>query len=70
MTTSLNPAQRRVFELLRRATAAVPAPAGLADGLHADLEDALSPWVAHLGGERLYGHRVSLCCVGGLYCLS
>jgi hypothetical protein len=56
MTTSLNPAQRRVFELLRRPAAgdgAGPVPEGLADDLLARLEAALTDVVGHLGGERL-----------------
>ncbi len=56
MTTSLNPAQRRVFELLRRpgvGDGAAPVPAGLAEGLAARLEGALADVVGHLGGERL-----------------
>jgi hypothetical protein len=57
VTTALNPAQRRVFELLRRSTAPAPAPEGMATALHADLEDALSSWVAHLGGERFFVNK-------------
>ena len=65
MTTSLNPAQRRVFELLRRSTPSVAAPPGMADALHADLEDALAPWVAYLGGERLYVNKHALVRIHG-----
>jgi hypothetical protein len=54
MTMSLNPTQRRVFEVLRRsADATPPAPDGLGDALVAELETALADTVAHLGGERL-----------------
>jgi PD-(D/E)XK nuclease superfamily len=60
VTTALNPAQRRVFELLRRSTASTPAPEGLAAALHADLEDALSAWVSHLGGERFFVNKHDL----------
>jgi hypothetical protein len=60
VTTALNPAQRRVFELLRRSTASAPAPQGLAAALHADLADALSAWVPHLGGERFYVNKHDL----------
>src|SRR5262245_35457535 len=54
VTTSLNPAQRRVFELLRRSAGAPgAAPEGLGDALAAELEASLTDVVAHLGGERL-----------------
>jgi RecB family exonuclease len=62
MTTSLNPAQRRVFDLLRRsASPSSPSvPDGLGDALAAELETALTDTVAQLGGERLYVNKHDL----------
>ena len=54
MTTSLNPAQRRVFELLRRTVDPVPAPEGLAGRVVTELEAGVADLVEQLGGEPLH----------------
>jgi len=54
MTTSLNPAQRRVFELLRRTGDPPPAPDGLAGRVVTELEAGLADLTTQLGGEPLH----------------
>jgi hypothetical protein len=60
MTTSLNPAQRRVLELLRRSGDPAPAPEGLAPGVVAALEHGLADLVDQLGGEPLLVNKHAL----------
>ena len=55
-----NPAQQRVIDLLGRPTTAPVFDAGIGEQLRTDLEDALSPHVERLGGERLFVSKHAL----------
>src|SRR5438067_794919 len=54
MTTSLNPAQRRVYDLLRRTGDPPPAPEGLAAHVVTEVEAGLADVADLLGGEPLH----------------
>jgi len=61
MTTSLNPAQRHVLDVLGRPDVPVaPAPEGLAGRVVTELETGLADSTEHLAGERLYVNKHAL----------
>jgi PD-(D/E)XK nuclease superfamily len=66
MTTSLNPAQQRVLELLGRpAVPPPPAAEGLAGRVVAELERSLADVTGDLGGERLHVNKHALARIHG-----
>ena len=61
MTTSLNPAQRRAVDLLRKPDVPPPAaPDGLIARLVTELETGLADLLPHLAGERLHVNKHAL----------